>query len=334
MNAKIIKELPAPPTYLSAFKNGFNAVSSHVYVILFPILLDLFLLFGPQFRISKLIAPIYNELINVSQSSTIQQLSAADQSQFFDAFKEYLSRINLLSILSTFPVGIPSVLVPGVIANPLGTPFELSLGSALPTMGLIILFYLAGVALGVLYFNSLASLGSENPQSTTIKSLLWKYLQVLTFAIWLLFMVCIIILPVLFVINIIQVINPVISQVLFFGFLMVILWLAFPLVFTPHGVFAYNQNILAAAFTSYRLVRNALPSSGLFMSMVILLYLLSLELWALPPENSWLILAGIIGHAFLFSSLFVSTLYYYRGSINWMREIINRNPSTTAPIKQ
>jgi vacuolar-type H+-ATPase subunit I/STV1 len=59
-----------------------------------------------------------------------------------------------------------------------------------------------------------------------------------------------------------------------------------------------------------------------------------MELWSLPPDNSWIILAGIIGHAFLFSSLFVSTLFYYRGSINWMREIIKRNTRPTQLVNQ
>jgi hypothetical protein len=325
-------DFPAPPTFFAAFKNGFNAVASHIYVILFPIILDLFLLFGPQLRIGKLLTPLYNEL--VSQSANIQQLPAADQAQFFTALKEYIARINLLSVISTFPIGIPTIMAPGVIENPLGVPYEVFLGSALSSFFLIILLYLIGVALGVVYFHLLATLGSENKQPSTVKTFFWQYFQVLTFCLWFLAMIFIIIFPVLFVINLIQLLSPIVSQILFFGFLFLILWLGFPLIFTPHGVFAYHQNVLAAAFTSYRLVRSALPSAGLFMSMIILLYLVSLELWVIPPDNSWLILAGIIGHAFLFSGLFVSTLYYYRGSINWMREIIKRNTRPTSIVNQ
>ena len=334
MNSKIAKDFHPPPTYLDAFKNGFNSVANHVYIILFPIILDLFFLFGPQFRIGKLLAPSYNELLQVSQSPEAKQLSLTDQTQFFNALKDYISRINLLSMLSTFPIGIPSIIFPGVRENPLGTPIEINLSSFLPTFGLIILFYLAGIALGVIYFSTMASLGNENNQSPSIKTFFWQYFQNLTFSIWLIMMVCIIIIPVIFLINLLQLLSPVASQILFFGFLFLLLWLGFPLVFTPHGVFAYNQNILAAAFTSYRMVRSALPSAGLFMSMVILLYLVSLELWVMPPDNSWFILAGIIGHAFLFSGLFASTLYYYRGSINWMREIIKRNTLPTQPANQ
>ena len=224
MNVKMTNELPKPPTYFSAFKNGFNAVAGHIYVILFPIILDLILMFGPQIRIGKLLAPLYNELLQVSQSPQLKQLSVADQTQFFNTLKDYLSRINLVSMLSTFPIGIPSILVPGIKENPMGIPFEIDLISVSRALGLIVVLYIVGVALGVVYFNLLARLSSENKQPYTLKNFFWQYFQMLTFCVWLIVIIFIIILPVTFMINLLQLLSPVVSQILFFGFLFLILW--------------------------------------------------------------------------------------------------------------
>jgi hypothetical protein len=322
MNSQNVTQLPKPPAFMTAFKNGFNTVASNVQVIVLPILLDLLLLFGPQFRVKKILEPVLNEMIKFGQTSATQQFPLAEQAQAFDVIREYISRINLLSILSTFPMGIPSILVPGIIENPVGFPFEINFSSLTTALLFIVLVYLVGLALSTLFFNLLANISGEKSDTFNFKTLSWQYLQVLSFSVWIFIILCIIIFPILFVINLLQLINVTISQLVLYIFLFFLLWLCFPLIFIPHGIFVYNQNTFSAALTSYRLVRFALPNSGLFMTITILIYVGSLGLWILPPENSWFILAGITGHAFLFSCLLVSTFYYYRGCVNWMREVL------------
>ncbi len=321
-----------PPNFMTAFKNGFNAVAGHVQIILFPILLDLMLLFGPQLRIKKLLQPFFEDLIKFGQTSSMaQQIPLAEQNQAFELLKDYVNHINIFSLLSTFPVGIPSIMAPGVIENPLGIPVDVDVSSTLIAFGSMFLIYLIGLFLATFFYNRLSHLSDPTAGRLTFKTLFWQYLQILSFSIWLFVIIFVIIVPIIFIISIIQFFSAAIGQILLFLFIFVLLWLGFPLIFTPHGIFAYNQNVFSSAFTSYRLVRFVLPNSSLFMSIVILVYLGSLGLWFTPPENSWLIVAGITGHAFLFSGLLVSTFYYYRGSINWMREIIKR--SAQPPVR-
>ncbi|MCE1254103.1 MAG: hypothetical protein LWX83_11215 [Anaerolineae bacterium] len=321
-----------PPNFLTAFKNGFNAVANHVQIIIFPILLDLMLLFGPQLRVKKLLEPFLDELIKFGQTSSMaQQFPIAEQNQAFDALKEYVGHINIFSMLSTFPIGIPSIMAPGIVENPLGLPMDINFSSSLSLLACMLALYLLGLFLATLFYNRLCALSSNAGDRFSFKTLAWQFIQVLSFSIWLFLILFVIILPVTFILSIIQLFSAVIGQILLFLFVFLLLWLGFPLIFTPHGIFAYNQNVFSAAFTSYRLVRFALPNSSLFISIVILLYLGSLGLWFIPPENSWLILAGIVGHAFLFSGLLVSTFYYYRGSINWMRELFKR--SAQPPVR-
>lgn len=332
-------DMPNPPTYFGSVKNGFNAVANHIQIILFPICLDLFLLFGPQLRITNLVVnwtnnflirfnvlmPIFNFFNENNASPVTEQITIADQIAIIDELKNRLSSVNLFLNLSTFPIGIPSIVIPGAAVNPVGRPFEIELSSILLIFGLIIFLTLIGLGFGVLYFNALVSLLSENDRKYSIKLFFWQYSQLFLIGLIFLALLFIIFLPGIIIFSFLSAINPFIGSLLFFGFLFLLIWLSFPLIYTIHGILIYKKNILSAALTSFHLVRNSVPGSGLFISLVILIYLLFNSLWRIPPSDSWLVLAAIAGHAFLFTGLFASTIIYYRNCIEWMRELIKRN---------
>ena len=104
---------------ISAFVNGFNVVASHIYLILFPIFLDLLLWFGPHLRIQNLLQPAINEMV-----TNVNSMGSPDMVQMAATVKALsqvtIERFNLLSLLHTFPIGIPSLLVS---VAPLKTPF-------------------------------------------------------------------------------------------------------------------------------------------------------------------------------------------------------------------
>jgi len=41
-----------------------------------------------------------------------------------------------------------------------------------------------------------------------------------------------------------------------------------------------------------------------------------------PSETSWLLLVGILGHAFVTTGLLASSFVYYRDALQWMREMV------------
>ncbi|HET8669943.1 MAG TPA: hypothetical protein VFM05_04760, partial [Candidatus Saccharimonadales bacterium] len=101
-------------------------------------------------------------------------------------------------------------------------------------------------------------------------------------------------------------------------------WLIVPLFFTPHGIFVRRQNAFHSIFTSLRMARFALPTSGLF---VICWFLLSTGLnylWSVPPENSWMTLVGIGGHAFITTALLSASFVYYRDMNAWLQTVFER----------
>ena len=58
------EEITPPPGIISSLKTGFDITTSHISIILFPVLLDVFLWFGPHLRVdtyfSKLLVKLHD----------------------------------------------------------------------------------------------------------------------------------------------------------------------------------------------------------------------------------------------------------------------------------
>ena len=48
------------PGVIRSIKKGFNLVSKHAYLLVIPLVIDLFLLFGPKLRINEALQPMIN----------------------------------------------------------------------------------------------------------------------------------------------------------------------------------------------------------------------------------------------------------------------------------
>ena len=62
MNAPQTTPVFGPPKFIPALVSGFNLVAGKFYLLLLPIALDLFLWFGPHFRLKTLLYPAIQEL--------------------------------------------------------------------------------------------------------------------------------------------------------------------------------------------------------------------------------------------------------------------------------
>ncbi len=43
--------------------------------------------------------------------------------------------------------------------------------------------------------------------------------------------------------------------------------------------------------------------------------------WQVPPENSWLMMISIIGHAFVTTGMLAASFVYYQDMIRWFEEL-------------
>jgi hypothetical protein len=272
MNRQKLEELPPPPGVMGSLRHGFNAVSSHVWLILLPLMLDLLLWLGPRLSVGTLVNPFFK--LAFSQMRTTMT-SASDLQRFAvyqSTFNEMVERFNLLSLigrLQTFPVGISSLLAQTMpVQNPLGSQDVVQITSLPGFLGLAFLFTVVGWVMGGLYFRSVSGIALGDVNRVTMISLSWAILQTLILSfLWVVGLIVILI-PTMVVLTFLTLLSPLLASgilliALFFSF-----WLIVPLFFTPHGIFVRRQNAFYSIFTSLKMARFTLPTSALFVLCV------------------------------------------------------------------
>jgi hypothetical protein len=294
-------------------------VASRITLILLPILLDLLLWFGPHVRLYDLITPFVRETVdNVLALNPDPSGILSEIPQLWNAL---LERFNLVSLLSGLPVGVPSLLAgASPMQTPLGTApiFEAaSWGQAI--LGWL-LFGLAGLALGSLYFGAIARACAVPPRTFSISEAAWEMLHALLLTLALFAILLAFSLPTTLIISILALINPGMAQFSMVLLTVVLAWGLIPLVFSPHGIFYSRQNVALALLNSTRLVRRLFPSVGLFLLSAVVLAQGMGYLWRMAPETSWMMLVGIVGNAFIGTGLLAASFLYYNSSLAWLEQ--------------
>jgi hypothetical protein len=105
-----------------------------------------------------------------------------------------------------------------------------------------------------------------------------------------------------------------------------------PIFFAPHGIFLRGQNAFYSIYASLRLTRFTMPTSSMFVLAVFVISQGLNYLWAVPADDSWMTLVGIVGHAFVTTALLASSFIYYRDMNAWLETVFERlKPNTAAP---
>ena len=74
-----------------------------------------------------------------------------------------------------------------------------------------------------------------------------------------------------------------------------------------------------------RLTRLTLAKTSLlFLSILVISEGLD-TLWRVPAEKSWMSLVGVLGHAFVSTSLLAASFIYYRDTTRWVQRLIQQS---------
>ncbi len=315
-------EFPPPPGVIGSLRAGFDAVSSHVGLILLPAVLDVFLWLGPRLSMSRLIGPILP--ITFNQMPRLPFTSATDLKQTIEAV-DHFNLFSLLSKLQLFPIGVASLLAQKPpIQTPLGSQQVLEISSSPAVIGLAFLLVVSGWVIGGLYFRWVSGIVLGEAQRETAVSSMWAIAQTLLLSVVWVVGLMMLVIPVLLVLLVLLVLSPVLASGALFVMLILSFWLIVPLFFTPHGIFVRRQNAFYSILTSMRMARFTLPTSGLFVVSVLMLSTGLNYLWSVPPDNSWMKLVGIGGHAFITTALLAASFVYYRDMNVWLQTVFER----------
>ncbi len=258
----------------------------------------------------------------------MSELMPADFGEVMEAGQEIwivaAERINLLIGLRSLPVGIFSLFTSILpVENPLGTPFFWDVQNLSGAALIVLSVFLLGLMLGGLYFSAVR-------QAAVFDELKWRSIfqdwprvslqSGLLSLIWMVFFMAILVVgscaatgTTLFSVSLGQMV------IILFG--VISFWLIFPLFFSPHGIYSKGQKAWKSLMTSIRMTNLTFLKTSMFILLAMLLNQGLNMLWQVPPENSWLMLISIIGHAFVTTGMLSASFVYYQDINRWSEEI-------------
>jgi hypothetical protein len=319
---------PPPPGIINSLKAGFDAIAAHIYAIFLPILLNLFFWLGPRLRMDALFNSIKPNMISMWRASNMPVADIQKMIEGYEAYEKILPGINLFRFVRTFPIGISSMVFPDIDgATPLGSPLILQVGT-LSLIGWIALLTLIGWVGGALYFRSVSRIamdGSEDSNIGFLRAMAQTGLLSITFTV----LTLVIGFPLILLLALVLQLNEFLMNILVLALSLASMWLIVPLFFWPHGLFVRKQNFITSMITSIQMARFTLPTSSMFILVVFLLAVGLNYLWTIPPQNSWMTLFGIFGHAFVTTALLAASFIYYRDMNIWLQMVIDRVRAAT-----
>jgi len=319
MDMNRLESLPPPPGVIGSLRAGFDAVSSHVALILLPLALDVFLWLGPRLTVGNLYTSLLSEYKKAG--FPVQNVDVITERV------EMLGRINVLSWLRTLPIGIPSLLS-GLLPDslplqtPLGIQEVIQVPSMLGMLGWIFVLTLVGWIGGGLYFRwvSGTTLGGGEVGVSPMRAVMQTFILSVIWVVSLL----IIMIPVLLIVTVLAMFSPVLANAAVLILLIVSFWFIVPLFFTPHGIFVQKQNALLSILSSLKMARFTLPTSSMFVFAVFVLSTGLNYLWSVPSSDSWMLIVGIAGHAFITTALLSASFVYYHDMNAWLRIVFEQ----------
>lgn len=325
MDMQKLETLPPPPGVIGSLKAGFDVVTNRIALILLPLGLDLLLWLGPRFSVDGLLTPYLKLVFEQARRG----ISTSDLDVFMQnqtAIIEYLRNYNLISLLSKwqfFPVGISSLSAYTLpVENPFGLQTVVIISSVWIMLGLAVVLVPLGWVGGGVYFRQVAGsiLGEDEAGVGFLRAIVQT---ILLSVIWVVVLMVIFV-PLSLMISLAALISPAVANIIVLVILFFSFWFIVPFFFTPHGIFVHRQNAFHSIYSSLRMIRFSLPTSGMFVLSAFLLSRGLDLLWSVPDNKSWLTLVGFAGHAFITTALLAGSFVYYRDMTDWLQNVYKR----------
>src|SRR3989337_1854073 len=310
---RFVSEITPAPTVKAAgvlrtLAAAFDRMTARPYLILTALALDLFLWFGPRLNL----AGVFNAFAASLASPTAGPPELAAQVALAkEMLTEFGGRFNLFSTLSSFPIGVPSLMSATMpITSPLGSPQVIPLSDPVAILLLWTAMTVVGLGLASLYHAAVATAAS--PTSPVAGS--WGlWVTVMAMAVVAYIGMGIIVLVSLMAASVVTLITPFLGTgVAFLGFTL-LFWMAVYLIFTPHGLVRYLLGLVPSMRESVRIVRRDFFAVVGLLATLAILSLATGLVWELPPAASWFSGLAVIGHAFVSAMLLVASYGFYVG---------------------
>jgi len=318
-------KLPRPPLgVLGSLRAGFSVVNSRLELALFPLALDLFLWLGPRLSIKPIIGTLMQALDQFTAYSNDPQV-AQQMSVMRAFFTDLGNQYNLFSVLSTAPLGVPSLMAGRMPEKvPAGVPLTVwPVTSAFFHLDLFILFSLMGLWLGAAYFNCIAQ--RVRAQRLDVRQLLQQvwgdWVRLAVFAVLAVLALALALAPVWMLGMVVAVFLPQVAVLVLLASISIAMWGVFYLGFTVPAIILQRRGLFGGIWDSLRVAQWSLPSTVSLYTALFVVTLLLTVVWNLVTPDSWVTLAALAGNALVTTALVAAAFVFYQDRYRWWGEM-------------
>ena len=298
---------------IDTLTEGFSQVTKRLWLLIFPILLDLFLWLGPKLSIQPVVDKMIvmlNQTMAMLPADAIPDVGTREMYEvMIEAMQATLGQVNLFALLAWGQWGIPSVAGGIPIDEAAGTVWKLTgyggmLLAQIAIMGV-------GLLLAVLFLTLLAQglRGEHRDGERLTKDILryWLYAVVLAVPLGL---------GMVFLISFSSLLGPL---AIFSGVLLI--WLVLYLSFVPQALTLFDQGPIKAVLTSFTIVRlNFWPSVGFLLLVAVIRRGLGL-IWARLLQSAPIgILVAVVGNAFVGTALALAMFLFLHSRVAMLHQ--------------
>jgi hypothetical protein len=323
-----------PLGIIDALSDGYVLVARRPWVLVFPILFNLFLWLGPQINAR----PIFDQAIALlNTSATYSSNITPETQQGLDASKVMLKsegdNFNVFSITALFALGVPALL--GLESLPTNSPRApwFVVGDIGSLIGLSIVLALIGILVASIYLETIAGAVRREAQAQMfLSNVLKAYLKTGGLIALALFGLLALLSPFLIGATLISLVSQGLASFVLIVGIMIVLWTLLYMAFAVPAIFVSRANPVQAVWNSITVFRfNSWSAIGL----VFLIYLIQMGfsfVWPIFLDTPWGTLFNVIANAFLGSGLIAASMLFYHDRFTWLTEARQRIRQQQRPV--
>jgi hypothetical protein len=303
---------PAVPGVIDTLSAGFNLVNRRPWLLLVPVLLDLFLWLGPRLSLAPLVAEFLRVTATPAELGT-EYVDAIDQARV--TLTEMGGQLNLMGLLAAGFLGLPSLLsitAMGIDLLP-ATPVTVQLSSLLVAIPICLLLMVLSVWIAALYLASLAQTIREGRVTrSTLVTQVWGLGWRLTVWLGLILAIAVFVgFPAMLVLGIAAVFSANLAS--FFTGLawLAVMWVAVYMFFVVQSVSLGQAGVFRSMWNSVNVVRWNLGSA---LGLVVVVNLMQRGLpmiWEMFATDAWALPVSIVGNAYIGTGLMAACMIFY-----------------------
>ncbi len=232
---------------------------------------------------------------------------------------------NVFVSFRTLPVGIPSLmssLMP--VDTPYGQPGVFSIDNVITFIGVYLLITLSGLLIGTYYYNVVSQAVIEGGPNwiKSIVILTRRFPAILGITLLMVIILFAASIPLSCIMSVSLMGGGIISIIGFLIYGNVLLWILIPAIVSTYGIFVFDYGIIKSIKEGIKTWYFGMQPVILYVLVVLFSSQLFDYIWKIPKSNSWLLLIGILGHAFIATCLLASSFDFYRNVNLWVNERI------------